>query len=87
MVTITSPTQNEGSIVTMKMLKSLKTSRRTYEDIIAFDSLQEAVDAGFHILYHDEVSGDTVYGKPLDPAFPKVCRVAVVLNAERYQNF
>ena len=87
MVTITSPTQNEGSIIIMRMLKSLKTSRRTYEDIIAFDSPQEAADAGFHMLYHDEVSGNTVYGKPLDPTFPKVCRVAVVLNAERYQNF
>ena len=66
----------------MKIMKTLKTSRRTYKDIIAFDSPQEAEDAGFHVLYHDEVSGGTIYGKPLDPAFPKVCRVAVVFECQ-----
>ena len=66
----------------MKVMKTLKTSRRTYEDIIAFDSPQEAEDAGFHVLYHDEVSGGTIYGKPLDPAFPKVCQVAVVFECQ-----
>ena len=66
----------------MKVMKTLKTSRRTYEDIIAFDSPQEAEEAGFHVLYHDEASGGTIYGKPLDPAFPKVCRVAVVFECQ-----
>lgn len=70
----------------MKMLKRLETSRRTYEDIIAFDSPQEAENAGFHILYHDEAFGLTIYGKPLDSAFPKVCHVAVVFDAGRCQN-
>ena len=69
----------------MKYIETLKTSRRTYEDVIAFDSPQEAENAGFHILYHDEASEGTTYGKPLDPAFPKVCRVAVVFD-EKCQN-
>lgn len=73
-------------MITMKILKTLETSRKTYEDIIAFDSPHEAAVAGFHILYHDEVSGGAIYGKPLDPAFPKVCRVAVVFDAEECQN-
>ena len=62
------------------------TASRQWTKIIAFDSPQEAADAGFHILYHDEVSGGAIYGKPLDPAFPKVCRVAVVFDAEKRQN-
>lgn len=72
----------EGKI-TMRILKTLETSRGTYEDIIAFDSPQEAANAGFHILYHDETSGGTIYGKPLDPAFPKICRAAVVFDEKR----
>ena len=71
----------------MKMLKSLTTSRRTYEDILAFDSIEEAANEGFHFLYYDEASGSTILGKPLDPAFPKVCRVAVILNTRKNQNF
>ena len=65
----------------MKLIETLKTSDRTYEDIIAFDDAKEAEDAGFHALYHDEICGGTIYGKPLNPDFPKVCRVAVVLDA------
>ena len=49
---------------------------------LRFDSPQEAEEAGFHVLYHDEASGGTIYGKPLDPAFPKVCRVAVVFECQ-----
>ena len=71
----------------MMILKSLTTSRKTYEDVIAFDNIEEATNNGFHFLYRDEASGSTIYGKPLDPAFPKVCRVAVVFNTVKDQNF
>ena len=71
----------------MMILKSLTTSRKTYEDVIAFDNMEEATNNGFHFLYRDEASGCTIYGKPLDPMFPKVCRVAVILDAGRRHNF
>ena len=64
----------------MKLLKELETSRRTCKDVIAFDNVQEAESAGYHILYHDELTGGDIYGKPLDENYPKVCAVAVVLD-------
>lgn len=70
----------------MKLLKELHTNRRTYKDLIAFDDAQEAKNAGYHMLYYDELTGSAIYGKPLDPAFPKVCLVAVVFDAEKCQN-
>ena len=36
--------------------------------------------------YYDELTGGTIYGKPLDPAFPKICLVAVVFDTEKCQN-
>ncbi len=70
----------------MKLLKGLRTNRRTYKDLIAFDNAQEAKNAGYHMLYYDELTGGTIYGKPLDPAFPKICLVAVVFDTEKCQN-
>lgn len=70
----------------MKLLKELRTSRRTYKDLIAFDNAQEAESAGYHILYHDELTGGTIYGKPIDENYPKVCAVAMVLDGVKENN-
>lgn len=70
----------------MKLLKELETSRRTYKDVIAFDDAQEAENAGYHILYHDELTGGDIYGKPIDENYPKVCIVAVVLGGVKEIN-
>ena len=56
----------------MKRLKELTTVKRTYKDIQVFDSPQEALAAGFHMLYRDEQARVTIYGKPIDKAYPKV---------------
>ena len=66
----------------MKLLKELRTSHRNYKDLIAFDNAQEAEQAGYHMLYHDELAGGTIYGKPIDKEYPKVCAVAVVFDEE-----
>lgn len=70
----------------MKLLEELRTSRRTYKNLIAFDNAQEAENAGYHILYHDELSGGTIYGKPIDADYPKLCAVAVVLDGVKDNN-
>ena len=70
----------------MKLLKELQTSRRTYKNVITFDNAQEAESAGYHILYHDELTGGDIYGKPLDENYPKVCAVAVVLGGVKENN-
>lgn len=70
----------------MKLLKELRTSRRIYKDLIAFDNAQEAEQAGYHMLYHDELTGGTIYDKPIDVDYPKVCAVAVVLDAVKENN-
>lgn len=70
----------------MKLLKELRTSRRTYKDVIAFDNTQEAEQAGYHMLYHDELAGGTIYGKPIDENYPKVCAVTVVLDGVKENN-
>ena len=70
----------------MKLLKELRTRRRAYKDIIAFDDAQEAESAGYHMLYHDELTGGDIYGKPLDADYPKVCAVGVVLDGVKENN-
>ncbi len=65
----------------MKLLKTLATSRRTYKDIIVFDTPQEACAAGYHMLYRDEQAGVTIYGKAIDENYPKVCLPAAVLDS------
>ena len=70
----------------MKLLKTLATSRRTYKDIIVFDTPQEAIAAGYHMLYRDEQAGVTIYGKPIDENYPKVCLPAAVLDGVEENN-
>lgn len=48
----------------MRLLDKLETSRKTWEFVIVFDDVQEAVDNGFRVLYHDDLCKGTVYGKP-----------------------
>ena len=64
----------------MKRLKELATSRRIYKDILVFDTAQEALAAGYHMLYHDEQAKVTIYGKPIDKAFPRVLTTAAVFD-------
>ena len=62
----------------MKRMKELTTDKRTYRDILVFDTPQEALVAGYHMLYHDELAHMTIYGKPIDEAFPRVLTPAAV---------
>ncbi len=64
----------------MKRMKELTTAKRTYKDIQVFDTPQEALAAGFHMLYHDEQARVTIYGRPIDEAYPKVLIPAAVLD-------
>jgi len=38
-------------------------------------------DNTYHMLYCDEQAGVTIYGKPIDENYPKVCLPAAVLNS------
>ena len=62
----------------MKRIAALTTAKRTYKDILLFDTPQEALSAGYHILYHDEQAKVSIYGKPIDPDFPKIILPAAV---------
>lgn len=62
----------------MKRLKELATSRRIYKDILVFGTAQEALAAGYHMLYHDEQAKVTIYGKPIDPDYPRIVLPAAV---------
>ena len=62
-------------------MKELTTAKRTYKDIQVFDSTHEALAAGFHMLYSDEQAGVTIYGRPIDEAYPKVLIPAAVLDS------
>ncbi len=64
----------------MKRLKELTTAKRTYKDIVIFDSPQEALAAGYHMLYRDEQAKVTIYGKPIDEAYPKLLTPAAVMD-------
>lgn len=70
----------------MKLLKTLVTGRRTYKDIIVFDMPQEARAAGYHMLYRDEQAGVTIYGKPIDENYSRVCLPAAVLDGVKENN-
>ena len=65
----------------MKRIAALTTAKRTYKDILVFDTPQEALSAGYHMLYHDKQAKVTIYGKPIDPEFPKIVIPAAVLDA------
>ena len=77
-------TATEGDF--LKRIETLATSRRTYKDIIVFDTPQEAIVAGYHMLYRDELAGITIYGKPIDKNYPKVCLPAAVLDSVEENN-
>ncbi len=64
----------------MRTIKTLTTAKRTYKDIQVFDSLQEALAAGYHMLYRDEQAKVTIYGKGIDEAYPKLLIPAAVLD-------
>ena len=64
----------------MKRMKELTTAKRTYKDILVFNSPQEALAAGYHMLYHDEQAKVTIYGKAIDEAYPKLLIPAAVLD-------
>ena len=48
----------------MKLLDKLETARQTWKNVIVFDTDEEAKEAGFRVLYEDELCGGTIYGKP-----------------------
>ena len=62
----------------MKRIAALTTAIRTYKDILVFDTPQEALSAGYHMIYHDEQTKVSIYGKPIDPAYPKIVLPAAV---------
>ena len=64
----------------MKRMKELTTAKRTYKDIQVFDSPQEALAAGFHMLYHDGQAKVTIYGRPIDEDYPRVLTTAAVFD-------
>lgn len=64
----------------MRMMDTFTTSRRTYKDILVFDTAAEASAAGYHMLYRDEQAKATIYGKPIDAGYPKVLTPAVVFD-------
>ena len=64
----------------MRMMDTFTTSRRTYKDILVFDTAADAYAAGYHMLYHDEQAKATIYGKPIDAGYPKVLTPAVVFD-------
>lgn len=71
----------------MKRLKELTTAKRTYKDIVMFDSPQEALAAGYHKLYHDEQAEVTIYGKPIDENYPRVLIPAAVPDGFKNHKF
>lgn len=62
----------------MKRIAVLTTAKRTYKDILVFDTTEEALAAGYHMLYHDEQAKLTIFGKPIDESFPRVLTTAAV---------
>ncbi|MBQ6480474.1 MAG: hypothetical protein IJI45_05100 [Anaerolineaceae bacterium] len=62
----------------MKRIAALTTAKRTYKDIPVVNTPQEALSAGYHMLYHDEQARVTIYGKPIDPDYPKIVLPAAV---------
>lgn len=64
----------------MRTIKHLLTSKRTYSDVVVFDSMQEALEKGYHILYHDDLCKGTICGKPMDDNYPKLLTVGLVLD-------
>lgn len=67
----------------MKRIPTLTTAERTYKDIQVFDTPQEACAAGYHMLYRDEQAKVTIYGNPIDEAYPKVLTTAAVFDGVR----
>lgn len=65
----------------MTIIKELATAKRTYKDIILFDTPQEALAAGYHMLYHDEQARVCIYGKRIDSEYPKLVIPAAVLDS------
>ena len=62
----------------MKRIAALTTTKRTYKNILVFDTPQETLAAGYHMLYHDEQAKVSIYGKPIDPDYPKIVLPAAV---------
>ena len=62
----------------MKRMETLTTTKRTYKDILVFASSQEALSADYHMLYHDEQAKVSIYGKAIDPDYPKIVLPAAV---------
>ena len=50
----------------MRLIERLETSRKVWKNALVFDTAEEAQDNGFRGLYHDDLCGGTVYGKPKD---------------------
>ena len=71
----------------MKQITALTTAKRTYKDILVFDTPQEALSAGYHLLYHDEQAKVTIYGKPIDPDYPKIVLPAAVPDGVKTHKF
>ena len=65
----------------MKRIATLTTAKRTYKDIQVFATPQEALAAGYHMLYHDKQAQVTIYGKPIDSEYPRVVIPAAVPDA------
>jgi len=65
----------------MKRIATLTTAKRTYKDILMFDTPQDAQAAGYHVLYHDEQVKALIYGKPIDPDYPKIMLPAAVSDS------
>ena len=62
----------------MRVIKHLLTSKRCYTDVVVFDSMQEAKENGYHVLYHDDLCKGTICGKPIDENYPRLLTVGLV---------
>ena len=62
----------------MRTIETLATAKRIYKDILVFDTPQEALAAGYHMICRDEQAKVSIYGKPIDPAFPRIVLPAAV---------